>query len=526
MIWFNPPQNPQPGVTHHGYYSPSMKKQVGYSIYLPAGYENGSQRYPVIYWLHGRSGTESSNGYPLHFLTDAVAAGKLPPMIIVYPAGGSQTNYCDSYDGQYMGETTIIKELIPYIDKTYRTIATREGRAIQGMSMGGFGAMRLGVKYPDLFSSIVAFAGGYRFPDEMAGAPVSYKEMFNNDAEIFRASHPETWARRNLDALRSKVTIQMYVGDQDPGLAGNRRMHAVLNELEIPHGYREFPGIAHNLGKLAEQVQTENFNIAVRSFGKPTEIQPDVKLAYATSAHGDLKLHVFRPPHWTASDRRPAIVFFFGGGWVGGTPTQFYPHAARLAALGMVAMSAEYRTKKSDDTDPFAAVADAKAAIRWVRAHAAELGIDPNRIAAGGGSAGGHLALATAILDFERAGQDRSIRSTPDLLVLYNPVADTTERGYGNDKLGDRALEASPVDHLRTGLPPAIVFHGTADTTVPFENVERLCKGMQALGETCELVPYAGQNHGFFNAAKNQANYEDTMRRTIEFLRSHGYLGD
>ncbi len=189
-------------------------------------------------------------------------------MIVVFASGGSQTNYCDSYDGKYMGETTVIKELIPYIDQNYRTIASREGRSIQGMSMGGFGTMRLGLKYPDLFTSVVAFAGGYRFPDEMDTAHQSFQEMFNNDATIFTENHPLTWARRNLDRIRGRVTIQMYVGDQDPGLKGNRRMHSVLDELKIPCGYQEFAGIAHNLGKLAEHVQSENFMIAARSFGK------------------------------------------------------------------------------------------------------------------------------------------------------------------------------------------------------------------------------------------------------------------
>jgi enterochelin esterase-like enzyme len=264
MVWFNPPAKPQPGVVHAGYHSQSMSTEVGYNIYLPPDYETTTHRYPVIYWLHGRGGNENSGGYPLHYLTDGVAAGKLQPMIIVYANGGSQTNFCDSYDGKYMGETTIIKELIPYIDAHYRTIAARESRSIQGMSMGGFGAMRFGLKYPDLFGSLVAFAGGYRFPDEMAGAGESYKEMFNNDAEVFRERHPETWARRNLDRIRGKMTIQMYVGKDDPGLKGNRRMHAVLDSLQIVHGYQEFDGIAHNLGKLAEHVQTDNLAMAFR----------------------------------------------------------------------------------------------------------------------------------------------------------------------------------------------------------------------------------------------------------------------
>jgi enterochelin esterase-like enzyme len=266
MIWFNAPKSLEPGVRHKGYHSASMDQQVGYNIYLPPGYETGERRYPVVYWLHGRSNTEVSNGYPIQYVTDGIASGKLPAMIVVFPNGGSQTNYCDSYDGKYMGETTVIKELIPYIDANYRTIASRGARAIQGMSMGGFGAMRLALKYPDLFSSVVAFAGGYRWPEEMDVNPhPSYLEMFRNDQEIFRENHPETWARRNLAKIR-KLAIQIYVGDQDPGLKGNRRMHALLDELEVPHGYREFPGIAHNLKLLAAQVQTENFAIAARAF--------------------------------------------------------------------------------------------------------------------------------------------------------------------------------------------------------------------------------------------------------------------
>jgi enterochelin esterase-like enzyme len=242
--------------------------EVGFNIYVPHGYEKGTQPYPVIYWLHGRGGTESSNGYPLRYYIEALAAGKLPPMIVVFANGGSQSNFSDSFDGKYMGETTVIKELIPYIDEHYRTIRSREGRSIQGMSMGGHGAMRLGLKYPDMFTSIVAFAGGYRWPEEIEKAHFSWKEMFNNDPEIVLANHPETWARKNLDRIRGKMAIQMYVGDQDPALSVNRRMHEVLEQLEIAHGFQVFPGIAHNLGKMSEHVQSENFAMAVRAFGK------------------------------------------------------------------------------------------------------------------------------------------------------------------------------------------------------------------------------------------------------------------
>jgi endo-1,4-beta-xylanase len=270
MIWFNEPKNPQPGVTHHGYRSASMNVQVGYNIWLPPDYETSARRYPVVYWLHGRNNTESSDQYPVHFLAEGIANGTLPPMIMVFASGGSQTNYCDSFDGKYLGETTVIKELIPYIDQHYRTIASRDGRSIQGMSMGGFGCMRLGLKYPDLFSSIVAFAGGFRRPEDIGSGGPSYGEMFNNDPELFRAQHAETLARRNAGKIRGRVAISMYVGNQDPGLANNRRMHEVLVEMRIPHDYREFEGIAHNLKLLSEQVRQENFALAARSF-KPRE---------------------------------------------------------------------------------------------------------------------------------------------------------------------------------------------------------------------------------------------------------------
>jgi S-formylglutathione hydrolase FrmB len=267
MTWFNVPKNPQPGVVHKGYHSAAMDNEVGYNIYLPPSYETGSRRYPVVYWLHGRNNTEASDGYPIHYLAEGIASKTVPPMIMVYASGGSQTNYCDSYDGKYMAETTVIKELIPYIDKNYRTIPSRDGRALQGMSMGGFGAMRLALKYPDLFSSVVAFAGGYRWPEEMSVNPhPSFAEMFNSDPEIFRASHPETWARRNPDKIRGKLAIRIYVGTEDPGLKGNRRMHALLDELNIPNGYQEFDGIAHNLKLLAAQVKEENFAFAARNF--------------------------------------------------------------------------------------------------------------------------------------------------------------------------------------------------------------------------------------------------------------------
>ena len=264
---------------------------------------------------------------------------------------------------------------------------------------------------------------------------------------------------------------------------------------------------------------------AAHAQDRPAAFQPDRTIVHKQVEGDDLELHIFTPPDWKPADRRSAIVFFFGGGWVGGNPSQFYPHARYFSLRGMVAISAQYRTRSSHNTDPFSCIADGKSAVRWVRKHAAELGIDPGKIAAGGGSAGGHVAASTGVLQgLEEPGEDTSVSSKPRALVLFNPVIDTTEKGYGAEKLGNRQLDASPAHHVRPGLPPTIIFHGTADTTVPFENVERFCAEMKKAGNECVLVPYDGEAHGFFNYSRNRDAYLDTTRRSDEFLQKHGML--
>jgi acetyl esterase/lipase len=254
------------------------------------------------------------------------------------------------------------------------------------------------------------------------------------------------------------------------------------------------------------------------------EFHPDATEVFKVVPGENLKLHIFYPDAWKATDHRPAVVFFFGGGWVGGAPPQFYPHSRHFAERGMVAVAAEYRTKTSHGTSPFACIADGKSAVRWLRAHASELGIDPKRIVAGGGSAGGHVAASTAtLLQLPNTGEDRTISSVPNALLLFNPVIDTTMRGYGAGKLGTRAVEASPVHHVRAGIPPTMIFHGTADTTVPFENVERFQQFMKAHGNGCELIAYKDKGHGFFNYSRDKEIYRDTLRHADRFLDSLGY---
>lgn len=264
--------------------------------------------------------------------------------------------------------------------------------------------------------------------------------------------------------------------------------------------------------------------------GYPPTIEGTKSETYRKVGETELKVWIFEPAQKTAKPL-PAIVFFFGGGWTGGSPTQFEPHSRHLAARGMIAIVADYRVKSRQDAKPADCVSDAKACVRWVRANAARLGIDPDRIAVGGGSAGGHLATSVATLPgLDTAADDKSVSCLPNALVLFNPATvlapfpglDLKGFGAGLDKarFGCEPTEISPLHHVTKGTPPTIIFHGKADSTVPYATVEKFTEVMKAADNRCELVGYEGQPHGFFNKAK----YTETLAATDAFLVSLGYL--
>lgn len=254
------------------------------------------------------------------------------------------------------------------------------------------------------------------------------------------------------------------------------------------------------------------------------EFEPDQRLLYKTVGDTELALHVFNPEDHSASDQRPAIVFFFGGGWKGGSPSQFYPHCAYLASRGMVAMSAEYRVESRDGTTPRECVKDGNSAIRWIRENADKLGIDPDKILAGGGSAGGHVAAATATTTgFEQAGEDLSVSSRPAALVLFNPVFDNGPDGYGHDRVAEYWEAFSPLHNLSETTPPTIVFLGTEDHLIPVSTAEAYQRRMHELGNRCDLHIYDGQPHGFFNFSRRD-NFLQTVATMDAFLVSLGYL--
>lgn len=252
------------------------------------------------------------------------------------------------------------------------------------------------------------------------------------------------------------------------------------------------------------------------------------EMAYRTEAP-ELLMRIYRPAGWSQADTRPAVVFFFGGGWKGGSPDQFDPHCKRLSQLGMVAMAAEYRIQSKHNSTPLDSFADAKAAMRWVRENAGVFGIDPGRIASGGGSAGGHLATAVAVCESREVSD---VRDTPDAIVAFNPalnlLSPKMEETWGAEVYA--ALEAiSPFQHLTARHPPMIIFHGEADSTVPFATAKAYVEKAKESGVAPApiLVGYKGKEHGFFNFNRNGGvDYEDTMKRTIGFFHSLGWIDE
>ena len=254
-------------------------------------------------------------------------------------------------------------------------------------------------------------------------------------------------------------------------------------------------------------------------------LEPTRTVVYKEVDGRELVLNIFEPEGWKATDKRPCFHIIHGGGWQGMEPRRMYPFAADFAKRhGMVGISVQYRLYQPDKSvTVFDCVKDARSSVRYVRAHAAELGIDPDRIVVSGGSAGGHLAVATAMFDeVNEDSDDLSVSCAPNALVLLFPVIDTSAEGYGQAKIGERWEELSPVHHVRKGLPPTITFHGTGDVTTPFKGAKSFHEQMLALGNRSELVVNEGGVHGYL--IRTEPLYEMALEKSAAFLKEVGML--
>jgi len=250
--WNNPDRPSIPGVEHAVLHSSSMDRDMGYNVYLPPGYSDGTPRYPVVYFLHGAGGNENSDaGGFAGLIQKETAAKQIPPVICVFPNGG-MSGYMDHPDQKVMVmvETFLIQELIPKIDATYRTVASRAGRTLCGFSMGGGGAIRLAVKHPDLFSAAASWAAA----------------LHSRDA----ANDPAALAKENAEKIKGRVRLLLIVGDKDMTYAGHAPFIQALMDLKIPFDYRVLPGLDHNLGAYYEQTGADLVRFVTAGFAAPS----------------------------------------------------------------------------------------------------------------------------------------------------------------------------------------------------------------------------------------------------------------
>ncbi len=238
----------------------------------------------------------------------------------------------------------------------------------------------------------------------------------------------------------------------------------------------------------------------------------------------ELGVKIYAPASISEGELLPAMIFFHGGGWNGGSPSQFEEQAKYFSSRGMVCFLPEYRLKNKHQTTPFEALQDAKSAIRFIKANGAEFHIDTSRIVAAGGSAGGHLAVAASVINgYNGAQDDLAISAKTSALVLFNPVFDNGPGGYGYERIGEAYRDFSPLHNLKKGVPPTLLLFGDEDQLVPVATIRYYQLVMEKIGSRCDVELYPGQKHAFFNY-NNREYYNKTVIAVDKFLESLGYI--
>jgi len=266
--WNNPPKRADATIQHGTFRSATLKTEVGYNICLPPEYAAKSeQRFPVIYYLHGYEGNESSYLEYANYWREALK--RFGPVILVFVNGGETSFFCDSRDGAMPGETLVVKELIPHIDEKFRTVASREGRSLHGYSMGGFGALKLAFKFPEMFGSVVAYGATLSdaadFKKHLAKV---FKQMFGDNPKRFAENDPFVLVERNAEKIRGHVAVSLIVGSKDEFLARNRLLNEKLQKLKITTRFEEVRGAEHDKDDLYKPAALHGFQFSAEHFSK------------------------------------------------------------------------------------------------------------------------------------------------------------------------------------------------------------------------------------------------------------------
>jgi acetyl esterase len=257
---------------------------------------------------------------------------------------------------------------------------------------------------------------------------------------------------------------------------------------------------------------------------KPSEFSPDERRIYKTIDDSEMTAHIFFPKDRGKPGRRPGFVFFHPGGWSMGMPEWGYDLCQHYANLEMVAISFQYRLSSPAGHTPIDAISDAKSAIRWTREQADNLNMDPGQVVAGAISAGAHLAACAAMIPgYNDPSDNPNISPVPNALVLQSACLNPTIVNEFSDLLQsrDRPENCSPVHHIKPGLPPMCLIHGTADNIVSFDSIKEFTRKTREAGNRCDLYPFKGTDHFFTQNVKS----DSVLELIDKFLASLGYIG-
>ncbi|MCB1126380.1 MAG: alpha/beta hydrolase [Verrucomicrobiae bacterium] len=536
LFWANAPATqaqPRPApslpegttVLRNAAYVPDGHERQKLDLFVP----EGDGPFPVLIWIHGGAwlGGSKENCPALPYLNRGFAVASL--------------NYRLSQHAIFPAQIEDCKAAIRWLRANATTHHLDPARfAVWGSSAGGHlvallgttGDLRTFDTGPNLDQSsavqaVVDFFGptdflqmdAHRRPNGMVHNLPDSPESKLIGGDI--RQHADRVARPNPITYVSAGDPPFLIvhGDSDPLVPHHQSelLEAALREAGVPvtfhtvkdggHGGFQDPEVPRAVEAFLEQHLKQ---------AKPTQPR-ETSEVYRNTTETNLAMHLHFPAGWQATDRRPAIVFFFGGGWRAGTIEQFRFQAEHFARRGLVTARADYRVRSRHGVAPDKCVEDARAAVNWLRENAARLGIDPDRIVAAGGSAGGHLAACTAL--------GEGPLKSPAALLLYNPVLDLRDVAESGSSallegLTSVQIEAlSPVRFLDAKLPPTLLFYGTNDRLMAQGEV--FCRRGGELGLRIPLWQAPGMGHGFFNRSPW---LEATTRQADAFLVEHGFL--
>jgi enterochelin esterase-like enzyme len=285
--WTTPPVS-APGLQYRTFQSAAASATVSFHIYVPPQYSSQpTARFPVLYWLHGSG--NGTLGIPnlVNFFGTAMAQGRIPPMLVVFPNGMAYGMWCDSKDGEVPMETVVIDDLIPHVDATFRTIARRSGRILDGFSMGGQGAGRLGLRRPDLFAGVSMLGAGpiqldfLDEPDDTTTPPKLraqiYENVWGSDPAYYLEQHPWTIVADRAEALIAAQTkIRQGIGALDALLPMNEDFETHLAKLGIPHAFTVVPGVDHNPSGVLSGLGQANWDFYNAALATPCALAEDI----------------------------------------------------------------------------------------------------------------------------------------------------------------------------------------------------------------------------------------------------------